>query len=81
MIENEHDPFFIIVTLFLFSPCFLLCPPPPPPQDIQVIHDRCSDPSLAVRKQAIACLTTILLERRENAEVQRSVCLLAWIAE
>ena len=78
MIENEHDPFLLLSHYFYSLPAFFCAPPP---QDIQVIHDRCSDPSLAVRKQAIACLTTVLLERRENAEVQRSVCLLAWIAE
>ncbi len=45
------------------------------PQDVQVIHNRCSDPSLAVRKQAMACLTAVLLHKREDAEVRRLVGL------
>jgi hypothetical protein len=42
-------------------------------QDLMMLHDRCMDPALSVRKQAMLSLTALLQEQPSNAMLHRYV--------
>jgi len=42
-------------------------------QDLDAIYQRCHDPALSVRKQALVSLTTLLQEMPHNVQLQRLV--------
>ncbi|CAH1786833.1 unnamed protein product, partial [Owenia fusiformis] len=39
-------------------------------KDVKVLHERCQDPALSVRKQALISLTDVLLEMPHNKQIQ-----------
>jgi hypothetical protein len=42
-------------------------------EDVGVVYERCLDPALSVRKQAIVSLTMLAVERRDCSMLHRSV--------